>query len=74
MTNCWFCGHEMIWGADFSFEDYGREEDGIVATLSCPNCPTTAEFSLSLEDGENDDVSPRQEEETIADQEKEEVA
>lgn len=36
--DCWFCGHDLIWGADFDPEDYGYEGTGIVATLSCPNC------------------------------------
>lgn len=36
--DCWFCGEDLIWGADFDPEDYGYEGEGIVATLSCPNC------------------------------------
>ena len=44
MTVCWFCGKEMIWGGDFSFEDYGMDGDGIVANLSCPECGAYAEF------------------------------
>lgn len=44
MTNCWFCGAEMIWGSDFDFSDFGYEGDGIVAVLSCPCCGATAEF------------------------------
>ena len=47
---CWHCGTEMIWGADFSFDDYGREGEGIVATFSCSNCPATAEVSLLIAD------------------------
>lgn len=35
---CWFCGKELIWNNDFSFEDYGLEGEGIVMVLSCPNC------------------------------------
>jgi len=50
MTNCWFCGTEMIWGGDHSFEDYGREGEGIVANLSCPNCKAYAEFYSGEED------------------------
>lgn len=50
-TYCWHCGHEMIWGGDHSFEDYGIEdEDGIVANLSCsnPDCNTVAYFHTSF--------------------------
>ena len=49
-TGCWFCGVEMIWGGDFSFEDYGKEGEGIVANLSCPNCKAYAEFWTGEED------------------------
>lgn len=36
--NCWFCGGKLIWNADFSFEDYGFEGEGIVAVLVCSEC------------------------------------
>ena len=52
MTNCWFCREEMIWGCDFSFDDYGLDGEGIVATLSCPGCNATAEFYTEFEDGQ----------------------
>lgn len=35
---CWFCNEELIWQNDFMLEDYGYDEDGIVAILFCPNC------------------------------------
>ncbi len=41
---CWFCTGEMIWGGDHTFEDYGREGDGIVANLSCSECGAIALF------------------------------
>ena len=47
---CWHCGTPMIWGADFSFEDYGMDGEGIVSNFSCPNCPATAEVYLSIEE------------------------
>jgi hypothetical protein len=34
---CTDCNKELIWGGDFDYEDYGREGDGIVSNLSCPN-------------------------------------
>jgi len=49
-TYCWFCGHEMIWGNDFDFEDYGLDGDGIVSILNCPNCEATAEFYSKIEE------------------------
>lgn len=47
--SCWFCGHELIWCNDFSYEDYGLEEDGIVIILTCPNCGATWEGYLREE-------------------------
>ena len=35
---CWHCNKELIWGNDFSFEDYGLEGEGIVTNLSCSGC------------------------------------
>lgn len=52
-TGCWFCGSEMILGCDFSFEDYGIEGEGIVASMSCSNekCGATAEFHTGVQHG-----------------------
>lgn len=47
--NCWFCGATLIWGGDFSLEDYGYEGDGLVSNLSCPNCGATVEYTYSVE-------------------------
>ena len=56
MTNCWFCGCNMIWNSDFDYEDYGLDGDGIVAVLSCLNCEAFAEFYSGCSD-KNDDES-----------------
>lgn len=37
MNNCVYCGHALIWGADFDAEDYMYEKPGIVHTYTCPN-------------------------------------
>tara|TARA_R100001443_G_scaffold859_6_gene3428 strand:+ start:3171 stop:3335 length:165 start_codon:yes stop_codon:yes gene_type:complete len=50
MMNCWFCQGEMIWGADFSYEDYCLEGDGIVATFTCSECEAFAEFYTKPEE------------------------
>ena len=42
--NCWHCNTELIWGADFSGEDYGCEDVySIVTNLSCPKCESFVE-------------------------------
>lgn len=56
MTGCWYCGKEMIWGGDHSFEDYGMEGEGIVANLSCPECEATALFFTAEKDDESSGV------------------
>ena len=40
---CWCCNTELIWGGDFSGEDYGNKEYEIVSNLSCPNCKAYVE-------------------------------
>ena len=50
MSSCWFCGGDLIWGGDHSFEDYGMVGEGIVANLSCQGCKATAEFYLPIEE------------------------
>jgi hypothetical protein len=36
--SCWFCGGEMIWGGDHTFEDYCLPGEGLVANLTCSEC------------------------------------
>tara|TARA_B100001989_G_scaffold183555_1_gene133576 strand:- start:314 stop:502 length:189 start_codon:yes stop_codon:yes gene_type:complete len=41
---CWHCSTELIWGSDFSGEDYGCEEQySIVTNLHCPKCESYVE-------------------------------
>ena len=43
LMKCWCCGKEMVWGSDFSREDYGLDGEGIISNFSC-ECGATAEF------------------------------
>ncbi len=47
MSKCWFCGSELIWQNDFSYEDYGYDGEGIVAVLMCSDeeCKAIVECS-----------------------------
>ena len=56
--NCWHCNEELIWGADFDYEDYGMDGDGIVSTFSCSNdnCDVFVEVFLTLKE---EDELPR---------------
>ena len=51
--NCWHCKSKLIWGNDFTFEDYGLEDEGIVSALSCPNCPTEVEVYYNIDEEKN---------------------
>ena len=44
--NCYRCNSELIWGGDFTFEDYHCEGDGIVTNLSCSSCGAYVEVYL----------------------------
>ena len=39
MGECFHCGEKtVVWQNDFTFEDYGRDDEGIVHVLMCTNC------------------------------------
>ena len=48
---CWYCNSKLIWGADFIFDEYGYDGNGIVSTFTCSGCP--AQFEGLLRDPEN---------------------
>ena len=41
---CWFCRGEMKWTGDYDFNEFGFDGDGFIATLSCSECESLAEF------------------------------
>jgi len=58
--NCWHCNHELIWGGDHDFEDYGMEDEGIVTNLSCPECGAfVLVYSSNPGEAEEDEVSEK---------------
>lgn len=36
-VSCPMCSHLLLLGNDFMYEDYGRDDDGIVAEYTCTN-------------------------------------
>lgn len=42
---CWFCGGQLIWNNDHSFEEVGYDGDGVVSIHTCKDCDATAEFT-----------------------------
>lgn len=49
---CHFCNEKLIWGCDYSYEDYGYEGEGIIAVLHCSGCGATWEGFLEIEEEE----------------------
>ena len=54
---CFHCGERAVyWNADFSFEDYGLEGEGIIHHCTCSNCGAEIEYYIDLnEDKEGED-------------------
>lgn len=56
MYECFHCGCvAVVWDADFDFEDFGREGDGIVHVCHCENCGAEIEYYVSVGDEEDDE-------------------
>lgn len=55
MYECFHCGlRAVIWGADFSFEDFGYIGEGIVHTLTCSNCGAEIEYRIPIDEEDED--------------------
>ena len=57
MYQCFHCGeYAVIWQADFDFDDYGYEGEGIVQVCKCTNCGAEIEYMIPIGE-EPEDVS-----------------
>lgn len=53
LYECFHCGNRsVVWQNDFSFEDYGKDGEGIVHVLHCSNCGADIEYFISCEEEE----------------------
>ena len=44
---CWHCQeNSVIWDADFNFEDFCMEGEGIVSCLHCTNCNAQIKYEI----------------------------
>ena len=58
MYECFHCGHKsVIWDADFDFEDYCLEGQGIVHECHCCHCGARITYEIPIPDEEEDDAS-----------------
>ena len=47
MSECFHCGMQtVVWQADFDFEDFGYEGEGIVHICRCANCGAEVEYRI----------------------------
>lgn len=50
MYECFRCGmRKVIWVADFSFEDYCEEGDGVIHEYHCENCGARITYKIPIE-------------------------
>lgn len=50
---CFHCGTlGVVWQADFDFEDFGLDGEGIVQVCRCANCGADIEYYVSFEEEE----------------------
>ena len=56
MYECFHCGHRsVVWLADFSFEDFGYDGEGIVHVCHCANCGADIEYRIPIKEEEEYD-------------------
>lgn len=56
MYECFHCGcRSVIWDADFDFEDYLLEGQGIVHHCHYTNCGAEIEYYIRIDDEEGED-------------------
>lgn len=56
MYQCFHCCNEsVVWDADFDFEDYCIEGEGIVHNLHCTECGARIEYFIRLDEEEEDE-------------------
>lgn len=56
MYQCFHCGeYAVIWQADFDFDDYGYDGEGIVQVCKCTNCGAEIEYRIPIGEETEDD-------------------
>ena len=56
MYQCFHClSYSVCWDADFDFEDFGYEGEGIVHMCHCENCGAEIEYRVPINPPDEDD-------------------
>ena len=45
----------VVWDADFNFEDFGYDGEGIVHTCHCCNCGAEIEYRVAIKEEEDNE-------------------
>lgn len=53
MRKCYLCEGEVMWKADYAFEEFGYEGEGIVHRYVCRECGAEIEVSEKADAKEN---------------------
>lgn len=54
MYECFHCGEKtVVWDADFNFEDFCEEGDGIIHVCHCANCGAEITYKIRLDTDED---------------------
>lgn len=58
MYECFHCGERaVIWGADFTLEEYGYEGEGIVHSCHCSNCGAEILYIIRMDEEDGTKLS-----------------
>lgn len=56
MYECFHClSRSVIWQADFTFEDYGYEGEGLIHECVCANCGAQITYYIPCEEREDEE-------------------
>lgn len=60
MYECFHClTRSVVWDADFSFEDYGIEGEGLINHCHCTNCGAEIEYYVPITEDDVDELKER---------------
>ena len=60
MYECFHClTRSVIWDADFTFEDYGLEGEGLVHHCHCTNCGAEIEYYVPITEEDVEELKER---------------